>query len=118
MVKIAQKVLGGFRSNEGTNASLEFRSYLSTNAKQGQPPQSATANCSTMGRGRLLHPDRNPEPSGAKSALAPIPEYLTLCPRRAHLMKSYHSWGSPNAKPFVQDKGAPWAAATAMPPAP
>jgi len=35
MVKIAQRISGGFRSTEGAEAFLAFRSYLSTVAKQG-----------------------------------------------------------------------------------
>jgi len=34
-IQIAQKVSGGFRSNDGAKAFLAFRSYLSTAAKQG-----------------------------------------------------------------------------------
>jgi hypothetical protein len=35
MVKIAQKISGGFRSFEGTEAFLAFRRHLSSAAKQG-----------------------------------------------------------------------------------
>jgi transposase len=35
MVKIARRVSGGFRSTEGAEAFLAFRSYLSSAAKQG-----------------------------------------------------------------------------------
>jgi transposase len=35
MVKIAQKISGGFRSTQGAEAFLAFRSYLSSAAKQG-----------------------------------------------------------------------------------
>jgi transposase len=35
MVKIAQKISGGFRSDDGAEAFLAFRSYISTAAKQG-----------------------------------------------------------------------------------
>ncbi len=35
IVKIAQKISGGFRSNEGAKAFLAFRSYLSSAVKQG-----------------------------------------------------------------------------------
>ncbi|MEW6477785.1 MAG: IS66 family transposase [Actinomycetota bacterium] len=35
MVKIAQKISGGFRTNQGAEAFLAFRSYLSTATKQG-----------------------------------------------------------------------------------
>ncbi len=35
MVKIAQKIFGGFPSFEGAEAFLAFRSYLSSAAKQG-----------------------------------------------------------------------------------
>jgi len=35
MVKIAQKISGGFRSTQGAESFLAFRSYLSSAAKQG-----------------------------------------------------------------------------------
>ena len=35
MIKIAQKISGGYRSTEGAKAFLAFRSYLSTAGKQG-----------------------------------------------------------------------------------
>jgi transposase len=38
MVRIAEKISGGFRSREGADAFLAFRSYLSTAAKQGAKP--------------------------------------------------------------------------------
>ena len=35
MIKITQKISGGFRTTEGAEAFLAFRSYLSTVGKQG-----------------------------------------------------------------------------------
>jgi hypothetical protein len=60
MVKIAQKISGGFRGTEGADAFLALRRCLSTAAKQGMNRLEVCGDCSTGTHDCRQHPTPTP----------------------------------------------------------